>query len=133
MIVSDIGAANDAVWIFAAGAATAPSPIGRYAACLASLVLAVDDEAGGLAESLAGERFPPAVAAALGALASGADDDYRRAVSAVLGSFETRKRFLEGIPVADTVLALQALAEKRGIAAELTSPLLPERPFTLAG
>jgi hypothetical protein len=47
-------------------------------------------------------------------------------VARVLASFESRDEYLEGIPVADTVIVLQALAEQRGIAAELLSPLLPE-------
>jgi hypothetical protein len=43
----------------------------------------------------------------------------------VLESFETRDEHLEGIPLADTVLVLQALARRRDLAAELSSPLLP--------
>jgi hypothetical protein len=44
----------------------------------------------------------------------------------VLESFEQRNEYLEEIPVADTVLVLQALAAKRGLAAALSSPLLPD-------
>jgi hypothetical protein len=43
----------------------------------------------------------------------------------VLESFEQRDDYLEDIPVADTVLVLQAFAAKRGIVVELSSPLLP--------
>jgi hypothetical protein len=44
----------------------------------------------------------------------------------VLRSFETRTEFLEDVPLADTVLVLQALAEPRGLAAKLpASPRLP--------
>jgi hypothetical protein len=43
----------------------------------------------------------------------------------VLESFETRDEYLEDMPVADTVLVLQALAARRDLAANLTSPLLP--------
>jgi hypothetical protein len=50
---------------------------------------------------------------------------YTEAVEAVLESFETREEYLEEMPVADTVLVLQALAERRGMAVELSSPLLP--------
>jgi hypothetical protein len=46
-------------------------------------------------------------------------------IEAVLESFETRDDYLEDLPVADTVIALQALAARRNLAAELTSPLLP--------
>ena len=50
---------------------------------------------------------------------------YVEAVEDVLESFETRDEYLEDIPVADTVLVLQALAGRRGMAAELESALLP--------
>jgi hypothetical protein len=43
----------------------------------------------------------------------------------VLESFETRDEYLEDLPVADTVLVLQALAGRRGMEANLSSPLLP--------
>ena len=51
--------------------------------------------------------------------------DYVQAVERVLESFETRDAYLEDLAVADTVLVLQALAARRGMSAELTSPLLP--------
>ena len=47
------------------------------------------------------------------------------AIESVLESFERRDEYLEEIPVADTVLVLQALARRDEIAAELDSPLLP--------
>jgi hypothetical protein len=47
-------------------------------------------------------------------------------VEAVLESFETRSEYLEDVPVADTVLVLQALAEARGLRAELNSAFLPQ-------
>jgi hypothetical protein len=50
---------------------------------------------------------------------------YVEAVEEVLESFETRDEYLEDVPVADTVLVLQALAGRRGMAAELESELLP--------
>ena len=43
----------------------------------------------------------------------------------MLESFETRGEYLEDVPVADTVLALQALARRRGLEVELESALLP--------
>jgi hypothetical protein len=46
-------------------------------------------------------------------------------VRSVLRSFETRGEYLEDIPVADTVIVLQALADRRAIPVELSSPLLP--------
>jgi len=47
------------------------------------------------------------------------------AVESVLDSFEARGDYLEDVPVADTVLVLQAIAARREMSAELTSELLP--------
>jgi hypothetical protein len=116
----------EAEWALAAGAAQSESPIGRYAAVLALLVLGRDGEALPLADSLRGrEDFPVPVAEALAALAARDGIAYRVAVTTVLESFETREAYLEDLPVADTVVVLQALAEPRGAAVALTSPLLP--------
>ena len=122
------GAEAEARWTLDLGAAEADSPIGRYAACLALLVLRRDEEARPLAASLRErEDFPAAVADALAMLSAGTDRiGYIEAVEAVLESFEQRDEYLEDIPVADTVLILQALAAPRELAAELSSPLLPD-------
>ena len=102
------------------------STIGRYAVCLALLVLGRDDDAVPLALSLRGrDDFPAAVADALWALAAGDAAAYDGAAEQVLRSFEERGEYLEDVPVADTVAVLQILAEPRGIAAALESPLLP--------
>lgn len=122
------GARGAAEWALEQDPAEAESPIGRYAACLALLVLERDAEARPLAGSIR-ERgdFPHAVADALATLSATDRLGYIEAVEAVLDSFETREEYLEDIPVADTVIVLQALAARRDIAAELDSPLLPER------
>lgn len=120
------GAREDARWAIAAGAAESESPIGRYAAVLALLVLSGDGEAAELAPALAGrDDFPPAVAGSLAALAVGDGEAYEAAIRALVADFEQREAFLEDTPVADTVLALQALARVRGLAVELASPVLP--------
>jgi hypothetical protein len=122
------GAADDARWAAGEGPAEVPSPIARYAAVLAAFVLADDERAGALAGGLQGEpddAFPRPVADALVALAAHDADAYAEAVQRVLESFETRDAYLEDIPVADTVLVLEAFAEQRGIAARPVSPLLP--------
>jgi hypothetical protein len=127
VLAGDWPAAEEAArWALDADAAEAETPIGRYAACLALLVLGRDDDAGAVAELLRGrEDFPADVADALAAIATADRARYVEAVESVLASFETRDEYLEDIPVADTVLVLQALAGRRGIAAELASPLLP--------
>jgi hypothetical protein len=119
-------AARDAAWTLEQGAAAAESPIGRYAGCLALLVLGRDAEARVLADGLrTDEGFPAAVGDALAMLASQDVVGYVEAVEQVLESFETREEYLEDLPVADTVMVLQELADRRGMRAELTSPLLP--------
>ena len=121
------GAAEDARWALDAGAAEAGSPIGRYAAALALLVLGRDHEARVLADELRiHEGFPTDVGDALAYLSAGTDAvGYIEAIESVLESFETRGEYLEDVPVADTVLALQALARRRGLEVELESALLP--------
>ncbi len=122
------GAENDARWALEQGPAAAASPIGRYAAVLALLVLDEDAEAAPLADGLASEpeeSFPHPVAGALAALAHRRQGDYREAVGEVLASFEERDAYLEDIPVADTVMVLEALAERRNLAVGLPSLLLP--------
>jgi hypothetical protein len=121
-------AALDAGWALALGPAGSESPIGRYAAVLALLALGRDEDALPLAEGLRSEpedAFPPPVADALAGLAAGDAERYGEAVRRVLASFEDRDSYLEDIPVADTVIVLEALAGRRGLAAGLTSPLLP--------
>jgi hypothetical protein len=121
------GAEEEARRTLAADAAGADSPIGRYAATLAALVLGADDDARDLAETLRDpDDFPRPVGEALAQIATGMDRAaYARAVEQVLESFERRDEFLEDLPVADTVIVLQTLAERRGLEAELDSPLLP--------
>jgi len=120
------GAGADARWALEAGAAEADSPIGRYGAALALLVLGDDEHARIHADAIrTRDDFPAEVGDALAFLAAHDVDGYILAVEAVLESFEHRDEYLEDIPVADTVLVLQTLAARRGIAAELASALLP--------
>lgn len=120
------GAEEEARLALDAGAEAAESPIGRYAAALALLVLGRDDEARVHADAIrVRDDFPAPVGDALATIAAEDPLGYVEAVEAVLESFETRDEYLEDIPVADTVLVLQALAERRGLATALSSPLLP--------
>ena len=122
------GAENDARWTLEQGATEAESPIGRYAGSLALLVLGRDEEARVLADGLrTHDDFPSPVGDALAMIAAEDPVGYIEAVEAVLESFETRDEYLEDVPVADTVMVLQSLAARRNMAAELSSPLLPDR------
>jgi hypothetical protein len=127
LIAADLdGAREDAGWALEEGAARSESPIGRYAAALARLVLGDDADAAALATTLDGEAaIPPSVAESLTALAAGDARAYEAAIAGLVADFEGRDEFLEDIPVADTVLALQVLAAARGITVRLASPQLP--------
>ena len=86
------------------------------------------DAAGTLGATLTGaEAIPPAVSDSIAALAMRDAPAYRTAIEALVADFEARAEFLEDIAVADTVLALQALAELRGMPVSLASALLPDR------
>lgn len=119
-------AEDGARWALELGAAESESPIGRYAAALALLVLGRDHDAVIHADVIrTSDGFPHDVGDALAFIAAQDVIGYTYAIESVLDSFETREEYLEDIPVADTVLVLQALAAKRGIAVELSSSLLP--------
>lgn len=119
-------AGRDADWALEEGAATSESPIGKYAACLALLVGGRWRDARVLADDLrTHEGFPRDVADAMAFIAAEDVAGYSVAIDSVLESFETRSDYLEDIPVADTVLVLQAIARRRGIEVEVSSPLLP--------
>jgi hypothetical protein len=120
------GAESDARWTLEQAPAGAESSIGRYAGTLALLVLGRDEEARVLADGLrARDDFPAPVGDALSHIAAEDPLGYIEAIEAVLGSFERREDYLEDLPAADTVVVLQALAARRDMAAELSSPLLP--------
>lgn len=127
LLLAGADAAEAARWALDAGAAAASSPIGRYAATLAFLVLGRDVEARMSAEALVDrDDFPRDVADALLMIAGLDRNEYAAAVLGVLDSFERRTGFLEDVRAADTVLVLQALARARAMEIELPpSDLLP--------
>jgi hypothetical protein len=120
------GAADDARWALEVGAADSESPIGRYAAALAFGVLGEWVDMRVQADSArTHEIVPSEVGDALAFVAAEDVVGFAEAIEAVLESFETRDKYLEDTPVADTVLVLQALAARRGMVVELESELLP--------
>ena len=116
-----------APWALSLGTATAESPIGRYAAALALLVLGRWAEARHVSESLRDrDDFPRDVADALAYIAAHDVVGYIEAVESVVDSFEAREEYLEDVAVADTALVLQELARRRGIEHTLpASAVLP--------
>lgn len=128
-----VGALQEAEWTLDLRAEGETSVIGNYADCLASLLLGEDGRASDRAVHLVeSPEFPPATGEACRALAALDSGAYTRAIKDVLQTFEERSRFLEDIPVADTVITLQVLAEQRGVAVSLDSSHLPSRNRTRA-
>ena len=127
LLLAGDDASAAARWALDAGAADAASPIGRYAAALALLVLGDDVEARAVGSTLReAADFPEAVADALVTVAAADRAGYLLAVEDVLESFEQRDAYLEDLAVADTVLVLQRLAAARDAAVDLlASPVLP--------
>jgi hypothetical protein len=129
LIAGDDDAAGEyARWALEAGAERSESPIGRYAAALALLVLERWPDARHAADSLR-ERddFPRDVADALAYLSAHDVVGYVEALESVVESFETRTEYLEDARVADTALVLDLLARRRGIEVDLPeSDLLPD-------
>jgi len=122
-------AEHDARWTLEQRPHEAESPIGRYAATLAFLVLGEYARGRALADELrTQEAFPTDVGDALAAITAPDPLAYVEAIESVLESFEQRDAYLEDIPAADTVMVLQALAVRRGLEpAELESALLPPK------
>jgi hypothetical protein len=119
-------AADAAAHVLSALAFGTESPTAAYALALACLAAGDDPAAESAAAQMAhgGEAFER-TAAALGALARRDEDTYASALRSVLADFETRDLHLTGVPIADTVLVLERLAEVRGLAQHPASPLLP--------
>jgi hypothetical protein len=112
LLIAGEDASRAAQWALDAGAPEAESPIGRYAGTLALLVPGRNAEAAEVAETL-GDPFPADVGAALRALAVGDAEAFAVAVADIRKSYENRDGYLEDVPVADTALALDALARRR--------------------
>lgn len=106
----------------------ADSPPSAYVRAVAALVEGDDEAAAGFAAGMrAGSPAFGRAADAIAALATGNGEAYAAAVRAIVADFEGRSEHLTGVPVADTALMLEALAEPRGLAEHPASALLPAR------
>jgi hypothetical protein len=104
----------------------ATSPPSAYALAIAALVVGDDAQAAQLARMMR-EGSDPFVRAAdaIAALSGGDAPAYAAALRAIVADFEGRDAHLTGVPIADTALMLERLAQPRGIAAAPASQLLP--------
>ena len=120
-------AAEAAAYALAALAFGTESPTAAYALALACLA-AGDDAAGSRGGRSDGRRRRGlrAHGRRAGARWRARDEPaYAAALRAVIADFETRDLHLTGVPIADTALVLERLAEPRGLAQRPASPLLP--------
>jgi hypothetical protein len=123
--------AGDAAAVAAEVGAALPTPVpgspaAAYARAIAALVRGDDATAAREAESMrTGSPAFGRAADAITALARDDGDAYATAVRAIVADFETRDEHLTGVPIADTALMLERLAEPRGLAVRPTSALLP--------
>ena len=120
------GDAADAAAYARAAVPEADSPPSGYVRAVAALVEGDDDAAARFTEGM--REGSPAfgrAADAIAALAAGDAAAYASAVRAIVSDFEGRDEHLTGVPVADTALMLERLAEPRGLAAHPASALLP--------
>jgi hypothetical protein len=103
--------------------ASAPA---AYARAVAALLGGDDDEAARWAAAMRapGDAFDRAGAALL-ALARNDGPAYAEAHAAIVADFAARADHLTGVRIADTAAMLDVLAEPRGLASRMDSPLLP--------
>jgi hypothetical protein len=106
--------------------ADATSPTAAYAQAIAALVVGDDRRAGEWAALMAaGSPAFQRAGAAIAGLASADQAAYRVAVEAIVEDFAGREAHLTGVPIADTALMLEALAERRGLRVGIAGPLMP--------
>lgn len=112
--------------IVALGADAAESPAAAYASALAALVIGDDERARDAADVMRGGSEPfPRTAVAIAALADGDAAGFGAALREIVSDFESRAEHLTGVRVADTALMLATLADRRGIASAIDSPIFP--------
>jgi hypothetical protein len=106
--------------------ADAESVTAAYARALATLITEEDGEAETwAARMLAGGDAFARTAEAIAALAARDAGRYEAALTAIVRDFEARTEHLTGVAIADTALVLATLAARRGIVADVQSPVLP--------
>jgi uncharacterized protein len=102
------------------------TPPACWARALAYLADGNDQRAVRAADGMrAGSDAFKRAADAVTALAGRDRPAYTAAIDAIVADFEARADHLTGVPIADTALVLDRLAERRGLAAHRDSPLLP--------
>ncbi len=103
------------------------SPTASYAQAIAALIVGDDGAAKRSAVAMrAGSDVFERTADAIAALADRDRDAFEQSLRAIVKDFEARDQLLTNVPVADTALMLERLAERRGMQANVESPMLPQ-------
>lgn len=103
------------------------SPTASYAAAVAALIVGDDGLAKRSAAAMrAGSDAFERTADAIAALAARDRDALEHSLRAIVEDFEAREQLLTNVPVADTALMLERLAERRGMQVNVESPMLPQ-------
>lgn len=120
------GDAQDAAHYVRAQILDADSPPASYALAVAALVLDDDGAAARLTDGMrpGADSFGRA-ADGIQALADRDRDAYRDVIAAIMADFAAREQHLTGVPIADTALMLDRLAEPRGMAVAPPVQLAP--------
>jgi hypothetical protein len=102
------------------------SPASWYAIGIGAVVVGEDELAQRAADGMRDGSAPFVRAAdAIDALARADRSAYETAVRAIVEDFEGRDEHLTGVPIADTALMLERIADERGMAIRPESELLP--------
>ncbi len=102
------------------------SPTASYAQAIAAMIAGDDATAKrAAAEMRAGSEAFRRTADAVVAWSDRDQDSYAAALGEIVRDFEARERHLTGVPIADTGVMLERLAERRGMTAGVNSRLLP--------
>jgi len=102
----------------------ADSPPAHWALALAALSAGEDATVHAEGMRAGSEAFGRA-AAAVAALSERDRAAYEQAIAAIVDDFEQREDHLTGVPIADTALVLERIAERGGLAGHPRSALLP--------
>ena len=110
----------------ALGEADPESVTAAYARALAALIAGDDGEAETWARvMLGGNEAFARTGEAIAGIAASDRDRYAAALAAIVRDFEARTEHLTGVAIADTAVVLATLAARRGIVADVQSPVLP--------
>jgi hypothetical protein len=104
-----------------------PSPTAAYALAIAALIAGDDAGVPRFSGPMRGgsDAFVRTADAIDALAAGGREEAYAVALEAIVHDFEQRGEHLTGVPIADTALMLERLAEPRGMPARIGSPVLP--------